>query len=186
MKEQPLPAGITGAGIEVFRDDEGRVFFLRDGRKLPYLIMPPEDREHFQAELSADRAAMDVLQEAFGLETGDEMEEMFAGCRFGNLDYRADLMEGRLVPDAPRCSQIKTCAGFNIVCRIPVPPGGPLTRQEYQILSLITRGKLTKEISGLLGITDATTRTHIQRIHRKLGVNNNIEVAAWAHENRIV
>jgi DNA-binding NarL/FixJ family response regulator len=47
-------------------------------------------------------------------------------------------------------------------------------------------GKQTKEISELLNITDATTRTHIQRIHAKLEVNNNIEVASWAHENRII
>ena len=40
--------------------------------------------------------------------------------------------------------------------------------------------------SEILGITDSTTRTHIQRIHNKLGVNNNIEVASWAHEHRIV
>jgi DNA-binding NarL/FixJ family response regulator len=186
MKEQPLPAGIIGTGIEVFRDNEGRTFFLQDGIKLPYLMMHREDREYFQAALAADPAAMAVLSEAFGLDPGDEMEETFAGCRFGNIDYRADLKDGRLVPDAPRCTRIKTCVGFNIVCRIPVPPGGPLTRREYQILSLITRGKLTKEISEVLGITDATTRTHIQCIHRKLGVNNNIEVAAWAHENRIV
>ncbi|MDR1343944.1 MAG: LuxR C-terminal-related transcriptional regulator [Tannerellaceae bacterium] len=130
---------------------------------------------------------MGVLSEAFGLEPGDEMEEMFAGCRFGNLDYRADLTaEGKLTPDAPRCTRIKTCVGFNIVCRIPVPPGGALTRREYEIISLIARGKQTKEISDSLHITDATTRTHIQRIHQKMGVNNNVEVAAWAHEKRII
>jgi hypothetical protein len=44
MTSQPLPAGITGAGIEVFRDNEGRVFFLQNGRRLPYLMMDPEDR----------------------------------------------------------------------------------------------------------------------------------------------
>lgn len=51
---------------------------------------------------------------------------------------------------------------------------------------LISLGKQAKEISEILGITDSTTRTHIQRIHNKLGVNNNIEVASWAHEHRIV
>ncbi|MDR1981355.1 MAG: LuxR C-terminal-related transcriptional regulator [Tannerellaceae bacterium] len=186
MNIQPLPAGISGAGIEVFRDNESRVFFLQDGKKLPYLMMRTEDREYFQAELAADQAAMAVLSDAFGLDPGDEMEEMFAGCRFGNLDYRADLIGGKLTRDAPRCNRITSCVGFNIVCRIPMPPGGALTRREYEIVSLIAQGKQTKEISDSLHITDATTRTHIQRIHAKLGVNNNVEVAAWAHEKRII
>lgn len=181
-----LPAGISGQGIEVFRDNEGRVFYLQNGNKLPYLMMPHEYREYFQAELASDKTALAVLKREFGLTTADELEEMFAGCRYGNLDYRADLIDGRLTPDAPRCSFLSTCPGFNVVCRIPSPPNGSLTRSEYRIIILISQGKQTKEISDTLGITDATTRTHIQRIHAKLGVNNNIEVASWAHDNRII
>lgn len=183
---QKLPAGICSKEIEVFRDDEGRVFYLHDGVKLPYLMMEPEYREYFQAELAADKTALAVIKTEFGLSTPNEQEEMFAGCRYGNLDYRADLLNGKLIPDAPRCSVIATCPGFNIVCRIPIPANGHLTRTEYKIVILISLGKQTKEISEILGITDATTRTHIQRIHFKLGVNNNIEVASWAHGHRII
>lgn len=183
---QKFPAGICDQGIEVFRDNEGRVFFLQNGVKLPYLMMPPEYREYFQSELSADSTALAVIKKEFGLSTSAEQEEMFAGCRYGNLDYRADLLNGKLNSDSPRCSLVSTCPGFNVICRIPIPPNGPLTRSEYRIIILISQGKQTKEISNILGITDATTRTHIQRIHAKLGVNNNIEVATWAHEHRIV
>jgi DNA-binding NarL/FixJ family response regulator len=114
------------------------------------------------------------------------MEEMFAGCRYGNLDYRADLIDGKLTHDAPRCNLISSCVGFNVVCRIPIPKYGKLTRKEYEIIIYLGMGKQIKEISELLNITDATTRTHIQHIHAKLGVNNNIEVASWTHENRII
>lgn len=181
-----IPAGISGQGIEVFRDNEGRVFFLQNGNKLPYLMMDPEYRECFQAELAADKTALEIIKKEFGLITADEQEEMFAGCRYGNLDYRADLLNGILTPDAPRCSLISTCPGFNVVCRIPTPPNGSFTRSEYRIVILICQGKQTKEISSILGITEATARTHIQRIHIKLGVNNNIEVASWAHDKRII
>lgn len=181
-----LPAGICGQGIEIFRDNESRVFFLRDGEKLPYLMLEPEYRELIQSELVSDRTALSVIKNEFGLTSADEQEEMFAGCRYGNLDYRADILDGKLTMDAPRCSQINTCKGFNVVCRIPIPKNGALTRAEYRIVILISQGQQTKDISNILGITEATTRTHIQRIHAKLGVNNNIEVASWAHENRII
>lgn len=186
MNIQKLPAGICDQGIEVFRDNEGRVFFLHDGEKLPYLMLAQEYREIFQAELAADRTALTVIKNEFGLTSVDEQEEMFAGCRYGNLDYRADLIDGKLTADAPRCNLINVCKGFNVVCRIPSPPNGALTRSEYRIVILIAQGKQTKEIADLLDIAESTTRTHVQRIHSKLGVNNNIEVAAWAHDHRII
>ncbi len=186
MSIPKLPAGISDPGIEVFRDNEGRVFYLKEGTKLPYLMMPKEYREYFQSELAADKTALAVIKKEFDLITADEQEEMFAGCRYGNLDYRADLLDGKLTPDAPRCPIISTCPGFNVICRIPIPLNGSLTRSEYRIIILISQGKQTKEMSDILGVTEATVRTHVQRIHSKLGVNNNIEVASWAHEHRII
>ena len=184
--KQMLPAGLSGKGIEIFRDNEGRVFYLKDGYKLPYLLLDPEEREIFIAELSGDLTAIQVLEKYFGITDPDEQEEMFVGCRYGNLDYRADLLNGKLTHDAPRCNMLDKCKGFNIVCRIPVPKYGPLTRKEYIVVILIAQGRMIKEISDSLGITEATTRTHITNIHRKLGVNNNLEVAAWAHNNRVI
>jgi|GEM_PF-984801 len=185
-KEQILPAGVSGKGIEIFRDDEGRVFYLKDGYKLPYLLLEPQQREIFISELIGDITAMQVLEKYFGLTDPDEQEEMFVGCRYGNLDYRADLLDGKLTHDAPRCSMLDKCKGFNVVCRIPVPKFGPLTRKEYIVVILIARGRQIKEICDYLGIAEPTVRTHITNIHRKIGVNNNLEVAAWAHNNRVI
>ena len=186
MTNQKLPAGISGEGIEVFRDNENHVFYLQNGTKLPYLMMPKEYRGKFQSELAADQTALAILKSVFGPTSADDCEEIFVGCRYGNLDYKSDLINGALSHDSPRCSKIESCKGFNIVCRIPIPKNGALTKAEYRIVTLIAKGKQTKEISVMLNIVDATTRTHTQRIHAKLGVNNNIEVAAWAHEHRII
>lgn len=57
----------------------------------------------FSSGLAADKTALAVLKKEFGLVEAEEQEEMFVGCRYGNLDYRADLIEGKLMPDAPRC-----------------------------------------------------------------------------------
>ena len=71
-KEQILPAGVSGKGIEIFRDDEGRVFYLKDGYKLPYLLLEPQQREIFISELIGDITAMQVLEKYFGLTDPDE------------------------------------------------------------------------------------------------------------------
>jgi len=56
-------------------------------------------------------------------------------------------------------------------------PGRRLTSRERQVLECFARGLPRTEISGLLGISRATLRTHVQNILRKLELHS-IEQAA--------
>ena len=51
----------------------------------------------------------------------------------------------------------------------------PLTTREIEILDLMSKGLLYKEISDQLGITIGTVKQHIHKIYDKLQVNNKIE-----------
>lgn len=50
-----------------------------------------------------------------------------------------------------------------------------LTRRESEVLQLVGRGLLSKEISHLLNISVHTVNTHRQRILEKMNANNTIE-----------
>jgi len=50
-----------------------------------------------------------------------------------------------------------------------------LTRREREILSLMAKGKINKEIAALLYISPETVKKHVQNIYVKLGVHNKIE-----------
>lgn len=179
-----VPAGIIGKGIEIFKSGDF-LYFINEGVRKPYHLMPKEFRSAFQSELNSDNEAKRIIYEQFNISSYEDMEIKFIECRYGNLDYTPDLIDGILFHDAPRCNNIEQCPGFGKVCKIPTPINGKLTRQEYRIITFIAEGLQTKEISNILCITDATTRTHIQRVHAKLGVNNNVEVCKWAHEHKI-
>lgn len=51
----------------------------------------------------------------------------------------------------------------------------PLTERESQLLELISKGLMYKEIGDKLGITIGTVKQHIHKIYEKLQVNNKIE-----------
>jgi DNA-binding NarL/FixJ family response regulator len=53
-----------------------------------------------------------------------------------------------------------------------------LTQREQEILALLAKGLLYKEIVGHLGISLSTVRTHLQHIYDKLHVNSRTEAAA--------
>ena len=51
----------------------------------------------------------------------------------------------------------------------------PLTERETELLSLLSKGLLYKEIAATLGITTGTVKQHIHKIYDKLQVNNKTE-----------
>jgi DNA-binding CsgD family transcriptional regulator len=55
-------------------------------------------------------------------------------------------------------------------------PGG-LSKRETEILSLLSRGLLYKEIAGTLGISINTVRTHLVSVYRKLRVRSRTDAA---------
>lgn len=50
-----------------------------------------------------------------------------------------------------------------------------LSNREYEILELLAKGMLYKEISTRLGIAQETVRKHVYHIYEKLHVNNRVE-----------
>ncbi|WP_404391278.1 LuxR C-terminal-related transcriptional regulator [Humibacillus xanthopallidus] len=53
-----------------------------------------------------------------------------------------------------------------------------LTDREWDALRSIVQGLTTKQIAAELGISQATARTHVQRLLAKLGVHSRLEAAA--------
>ncbi|HXE42845.1 MAG TPA: response regulator transcription factor [Candidatus Baltobacteraceae bacterium] len=52
-----------------------------------------------------------------------------------------------------------------------------LTKREHEILALLSKGSLYKEISDTLGISVTTVRTHLKHIYEKLHVQSRTEAA---------
>ena len=63
-------------------------------------------------------------------------------------------------------------------------PGNPLSHREQEILQLIIDGNSYTEIAARLFISMATVKSHIYHIYEKLHVNNKIEAAKKATNNR--
>lgn len=55
------------------------------------------------------------------------------------------------------------------------PAGESLTEREKEVLELMSKGLLYKQIASELSITRETVKKHLQNIYQKLGVQNKIE-----------
>lgn len=57
-----------------------------------------------------------------------------------------------------------------------------LTPREREMVNLIAQGLSNKEIAGTIGISEATVRTHIYNLFKKVGAQNRIELLNMLHD----
>lgn len=70
----------------------------------------------------------------------------------------------------------------NILCRINHEEKSiDLTKREREIVSLICLGYRNKEIAQKLDISEQTVKSHCNRIYKKVGVTDRLQLALYTH-----
>lgn len=122
------------------------------------------------------------------LTTYEETELIFNSLRAGARGYvLKKMVPTELLPaieqvhagGAPMSMQIarKVVDHFNAIGQT-VSEVDKLTEREQEVLNLLAKGLLYKEISDKLGISMSTVRTYLQRAYEKLHVTSRTEAAA--------
>jgi DNA-binding CsgD family transcriptional regulator len=65
-------------------------------------------------------------------------------------------------------------------------PGGPLSRRESEVLTLVAAGKRNRAIATELFISEKTVARHVSNIFTKLGLSSRAEATAYAYKHGLV
>ncbi len=95
---------------------------------------------------------------------------------------RAEARDGRLDGDAAHA--VLRAAGHAGTRRAERPAG--LTLREVEILRLLARGLLNKEIARRLGISPKTVGNHVEHIYAKIGVSSRAAAGLFATEHGLL
>ena len=61
-----------------------------------------------------------------------------------------------------------------------------LTERELEVVRLVARGLSNAEIAGEVGVSEATVKTHLTNILRKLGLRDRTQLVVRAYETGLI
>jgi DNA-binding NarL/FixJ family response regulator len=138
-------------------------------------------------------------QRFLALSVSDAPEDVIAVIRAGARGYVTKTISGEELADAvsrvrdgdavfsPRLAGFVLDAFTGEFEPAEVDPElDQLTAREREVLQLIARGYLYKEIALELGIVAKTVEAHVSAVLRKLQLSNRHQLSRWAVERRLV
>jgi DNA-binding NarL/FixJ family response regulator len=143
--------------------------------------------------------AENAAQRFLALSVSDAAEDVIAVVRAGARGYVTKTIAGPDLADAvrrirdgdavfsPRLAGFVLDAFAGQLTEAEVDPElDQLTTREREVLRLIARGYLYKEIALELSISPKTVEAHVSAVLRKLQLSNRHELSRWAVERRLV
>ncbi len=138
-------------------------------------------------------------QRFLALSVSDAAEDVIAVIRAGARGYVTKAISGPELADAvrrvrdgdavlsPRLAGFVLDAFSDQLTEAEVDPElDQLTTREREVLRLIARGYLYKEIALELSISAKTVEAHVSAVLRKLQLSNRHQLSRWAVERRLV
>jgi DNA-binding NarL/FixJ family response regulator len=157
----PVVGGIEAAG---------RLHAADPGTRILMLTMSDDESDLFQAIKAG--ASGYLLKDLPGEEVADAIRRVHDGQAIIPPGMAATLLQ-----EFSRLSQ-------------EAAPGDPsdshLTDREVEVLRLVARGMVNREIAESLGIAENTVKNHVRSILEKLHLHSRVEAAVYAHQQRLV
>ena len=138
-----------------------------------------------------DRSVVSALQagavgyltkEAGATELRQALERVHSGQAVIDPAVQRHLVDAIAAGADPAGQSVKTAAASGPVT--PALPGG-LTPREAQVLALIAAGLSNAEIATRLVVSEATVKSHINRLLHKIGARDRAQAVSYAYRNGV-
>ena len=191
LDERVEVVGEASDGVEALE----RIRALRPDVALVDVRMPRMDGVELVGRLTEEHPRVAAVI----LTTFDDDEYVFNGLRAGAKGYLLkDTPSEELVAAIEKASRGEAVLGGSITMKViselrrprepAADPQNPdaLSEREIEVLKLIGSGASNREIPQTLYITEGTTKNHISKILRKLGLRDRTQAALYAAERGYV
>jgi DNA-binding NarL/FixJ family response regulator len=189
--------GLVEVRAEAGAVEEGVAAILRE--KPDVVLLDVHMPSGGGAEVIRQVARVRPGQRFLALSVSDAAEDVIAVIRAGARGYVTKSISGEELAGAisrvrdgdavfsPRLAGFVLDAFHGEIPEAEVDPElDQLTLREREVLRLIARGYLYKEIASRLDISPKTVEAHVSAVLRKLQLTSRHELSRWAVERRLV
>ena len=171
--------GMTCHGLEFFL--QGSDFkIIQHGHIKPFDEIPYQTSQILKEAIQASPEVTAALLEMHPSSATKRIEQ-FAKCRFGGLDFQADIIDGELQDgEYWACPFHGTCKHEGTLCKLPKYNNERLTKEEIQLMQLSTSEKTNEVIAEDLQLALGTFHQVKKYLHRKLAVQTKQEITKIA------
>lgn len=181
-----IPAGLMpgDTSTEFFGDrDTNKVFFMHNGKTLPFREIGIKVRSRLLAQLMQDEVARKDLA---GLPLSEALER-YTYCLYGTLDHVPDVTKTGLLNGSDNfiCC-IEGCNCMNWKSKSIQYEGHIIKGKQLQVLLAFRKGHDDYNVAHELGIAMPTLNNHKKRLFEIFGVYNKTEMVIKAIEHKII
>lgn len=173
MNNRPYP-GMTCNATEFFIENN-ELKIIQNFRIIPFCEISFATQDILQEAIANDSEAEKILHALHPTSKFRRLEQ-FARCRFGGLDFQADikngiLQEGEYWP----CPQRGHCDAENILCKRPSFNNQQLSDQEIKLLQLMATNKKNEVIATDIKVSYGMLHKLKKNLYEKLRIQTKQE-----------
>lgn len=177
-----IPSGLTDNNLEFFSLN-GELYSLSNGIRYQFPKCPSDHARFLQIQLDADTIARETLTNI----PDDQKLKVYGICRFGACNSTPDGVDNNCIDKTEYfdCGIRGRCEYEGKRCKELVTDAGVISSRQLQIMILVSRGMLSKEIANQLNISENTVANHLANIHQKIGGRTRVDIATFVKERDI-
>ena len=165
---QKLIPGLLDNTIEFFNFEDD-VKFISDGKLKSFTEAPASVIIMLKEAIDKKPEAKAILMDWHPESEFNQLKQ-FASCKFGGIDYSADIKNGELQEgEYWQCPKAGSCQGEGLICTSPIYNGHVLTKTEIQLIRLSTTEKTNEAIADELNLPLGTFHKYKHQLYEKLG-----------------
>lgn len=180
-----LLPGILSDGVEFFLHEES-IKVISAGKVMAFSELPFSWVQLLREEIEKEQDVKEELMEMYPDSEYKRLEQ-FVKCRFGGLDYEADLTpEGLQHGEWWDCPLRGNCKSEGILCRQITYNGQVLNKTEISLLQLGATSHTNEVIAMKLNLPLGSFHLAHKRLYRKLGVQTKQESTIIAQRLNLI
>ena len=177
--------GMGDSGIEFFISDK-ETKMIQHGKVLPFSEIPFATLKLLEETIQAD---VNVNLELHDMHPTSKLKriEQFARCRFGGLDFVADIVDGELQEgEYHDCPKRDTCKSNGILCKLPSHKGQKLSSQDVRLMQLLSTPKTNDVIAEEMHLPMGSFHKAHKQLYSKLGILTKQEITRIAFSLNLI